>query len=139
VNAGRKLARPGSANRERATNYPPLRAFMVVETFAFAAAALVHFGVLLHGYEHHDARIAESVIAAVLLCGLALSALRPRLLRATALGAQGFALLGTCVGLFTIAVGVGPRTMLDVIYHVSVVAVLIWGLIVATRTSSASR
>jgi branched-subunit amino acid permease len=46
---------------------------------------------------------------------------------------QGFALLATCVGLFTIAVGVGPRTVPDVAYHVAIVIVLLWGLMVARR------
>jgi hypothetical protein len=139
LNAGGKLEQSSNNKKwERLVNHPPLRAFLVVETLAFAAAALVHFGAVLHGYEHHDARIAESVIALVLLGGLALSVLRPRLLREAALGAQGFALLGTCVGLFTIAVGVGPRTVLDVVYHFSVVAVLIWGLFAATRLPSSA-
>jgi hypothetical protein len=43
--------------------------------------------------------------------------------------AQGFALLGTLVGVFTIAIGVGPRTVPDVAYHVLIVIVLISGLV----------
>jgi hypothetical protein len=53
-------------------------------------------------------------------------------LRAT-IGAQAFAVLGVLVGLFTIAVGVGPRTVPDVAYHLGILAVLVAGL-----TSSAS-
>ncbi len=37
------------------------------------------------------------------------------------------------VGLFTIAVGVGPRTLLDVAYHVLILAVLGGGLALALR------
>jgi hypothetical protein len=110
-----------------------IRTFLLVETIAFAAAALVHFGVLLDGYEHDEARIAESVIAIVLLGGLVLSLVRPELTRDAGIGAQGFALLGTLVGIFTIAVGVGPRTVLDVVYHIAIVGVLIWGLLVAIQ------
>jgi hypothetical protein len=113
-----------------------IRAFLLVEAVAFAAAALVHFGVLVQGYEHRQARVAETVIALVLLGGLIVSWSRPALTREAGLAAQGFALLGTLVGLFTIAVGVGPRTVPDVVYHVGIVAVLIWGLLAAARAPS---
>jgi hypothetical protein len=112
-----------------------IRAFLLIEATAFAAAALVHFGVLVHGYEHRQARIAESVIAVVLLGGLVVSWARPASTREAGLAVQAFALLGTLVGLFTIAVGVGPRTAPDIVYHVGIVAVLIWGLLVAVRAS----
>lgn len=110
-----------------------IRAFLLLEAAAFAAAALVHSGVLVDGYEHQEARIAESVIALVLLAGLALSWLRPSQTREAGIVAQGFALLGTLVGMFTIAIGVGPRTAPDVVYHVAIVLVLIWGLRLALR------
>lgn len=42
--------------------------------------------------------------------------------------AQGFALLGTCVGIFTIIVGIGPRTVPDYILHLCMVTLLVWGL-----------
>ncbi|MGH7566469.1 MAG: hypothetical protein ACREK2_06540 [Gemmatimonadota bacterium] len=99
----------------------------------FIVASLVHAGMLVEGYEHREARIAEAVIAAVLLVALVVSRIRPARTRAAGLVGQGFALLGTLVGLFTIVVGVGPRTVPDVIYHVLIVAVLVWGLAVARR------
>jgi hypothetical protein len=111
----------------------PIRVFLVVEAAAFAAAALAHSRVLVHGYEHQPARIAESLTALVLLAGLALSWLRPAWTRQAGILAQGFALLGTLVGLFTIAVGVGPQTTPDVAYHLGILAVLVWGLVVAAR------
>jgi len=46
---------------------------------------------------------------------------------------QGFALLGTLVGLAAIAIGVGPRTAPDIAYHVAIAAILLWGLAVARR------
>ena len=108
-----------------------IRIFMLFEAAAFVAAALAHLGVLVEGYEHREARMAESVIAFVLLTGLVLSLMRPGWTRKAGIAAQGFALLGTVVGLFTIAVGVGPRTVPDIIYHIGIVAVLIWGVAVA--------
>jgi hypothetical protein len=43
------------------------------------------------------------------------------------------ALFGTLVGIFTIAIGIGPRSLLDIGYHIAIVAVLAWGLLVAWR------
>jgi hypothetical protein len=111
-----------------------IRVFLLCEAATFIVAALSHFGVLVDGYEHRQAGIAESVIALVLLVGVALSWIRPAWTGEAGIAAQGFALLGTLVGLFTIAIGVGPRTGPDVVYHVGVVALLIWGLAVAIRT-----
>ena len=111
----------------------PIRLFMLFEAASFIAAALVHSGVLIEGYEHCQARIAEGVIALVLLIGVALTWIRPAWMRRVGLAAQGFALLGTLVGVFTIAIGVGPRTIPDIAYHIGIVVVLIWGLSVATR------
>jgi hypothetical protein len=113
-----------------------IRLFMLFEAVSFIAASLVHSGVLITGYEHQKARIAESVIAAVLLTAVALTWIRPAWTRKAGLAAQGFALLGTMVGIFTIAVGVGPRTVPDVVYHLSIVAVLVWGLIVAKQAGT---
>ena len=79
------------------------------------------------------------MIAAVLLAGLATTWLAPAVTLGTGLAAHTFALLGTLVGLFTIAIGVGPRTVPDLAYHVSIVAVLIWVLVVAKRTPSKPR
>ena len=110
-----------------------IRLFMLFEAASFVAAALVHSGVLIEGYEHPQARIAEGVIAIVLLVGAALTWIRPAGVRRVGLAAQGFALLGTLVGVFTIAIGVGPRTLPDVAYHIGIVVVLTWGLSIATR------
>lgn len=112
---------------------PSVRFFMSIEAAAFIAAALVHAGRLVEGYEHREARVAESVIAAALLMGLAFTWMSPRWTRAAGLAAQAFALLGTLVGIFTIAIGVGPRTAPDIVYHIGIVIVLVFGLVVAAR------
>jgi hypothetical protein len=105
-----------------------IRTFLLVEGAAFATAASVHFGIRLDGYQHRQAGIAESVIALALLLVLVLSWTRLASTRTAGLVAQGFALLGTLVGILTIAIGVGPRTPPDMAYHVGVVAVLVRGL-----------
>lgn len=114
-----------------------VRWFLTAEAALFAIAALIHAGVLLRGYEHTSARNAESVIALVLAAGLALSAAAPERMRAIGFGAQGFALLGTFVGLFTIAIGVGPQSALDLILHAGMVTLLVIGLIATRRTTYA--
>jgi hypothetical protein len=106
---------------------------MFVEATAFSVAALTHFRLLIAGYQHHKAGIAESVIALVLFVGLALSWILPASTRMVGVSAQGFALLGTLLGIFMIAIGVGPRTTPDVAYHIVTVVVLVSGLVVAVR------
>jgi len=106
-----------------------VRGFLALEAAAFLAAAGVHSGLVLRGHEHARAATAETVIGVVLAAGLLASVLAPRWSRAVGLGAQGFALLGTCVGLLTIAIGVGPRTAPDLLFHGRIVAVLVAGLV----------
>ncbi len=110
-----------------------LRLLLGVEAAAFLLAALVHSGVLIPGFEHRAARIAETVLAVVLLTGLAVSALRPVATRSVGLAAQGFALLGTLVGILTIVAGVGPQSVPDLVYHGAMVLLLAWGLFLAVR------
>src|ERR1700730_13075486 len=92
-----------------------IQVFLLVEAVAFVTAALTHFGFLFTGYAHRRAGIAESVIACALLLGLTVSFSRPALTASAGLVAQAFALLGTVVGIFTIIVGIGPRTVPDVV------------------------
>ena len=110
-----------------------IRLFVLFEGVAFAAASLTHFGVLMHGYEHRPAAIAESVIGIVLLIGLVLIWLLPKRTRGIAIVVQAFALLGTCIGIYTIAIGVGPRTFPDITFHVVIVIALTAALIVSFR------
>jgi hypothetical protein len=110
-----------------------VRLFLLLEAASFAAASLVHGGILLTGYQHAAASTAEGSIAILLLAGFALTWLWPMRTRLLGLAAQTAALLGTLVGVFTIAIGIGPRTAPDVTYHVAILAVLVWGLVVAAR------
>ena len=117
------------------------RSLLILQIVVFAGAALMHAGILTQGHEHSAARNAESVIALVLLVGLVSTILAPESSRGIALGVQGFALLGTIVGLFTIAIGIGPRTTIDLMLHAAMIVLLVIGLIVVGRRRlvSASR
>jgi hypothetical protein len=106
---------------------------MVLEAMTFIAAAAIHAGLLVDGYQHREARIAETVIGAVLLAGAAAASINPRWARPAGLVAQGFALIGTLVGIVTIGIGIGPRTFADITYHILIVLVLIYGLVVTAR------
>lgn len=108
-----------------------IRALLGVEAASFLLAAAIHAGTLVDGYQHAEATIAESVIGSVLLVGLAATWVRPRSTFSTAVAVQAFALLGTLVGIWTMIVGVGPRTVPDVVYHVAIVVVLLVGIGVA--------
>ncbi|MFC5392457.1 hypothetical protein [Bosea vestrisii] len=110
-----------------------LTTILAVEILLFAGATLVHAGILIGGHEHGPARTAEGVIAAVLVLGLIICLLRPAAMRTIALAVQGFALLGTLVGVFTITVGVGPQTLADKAFHGALLMVLFAGLVAAWR------
>jgi hypothetical protein len=99
-------------------------------------AALVHSGVLMTGYEHREAAIAETVIGGVLLAGLTLSVLRPDPTRGIGLAVQAFALLGTLVGVTMVVIGVGPQTAPDIVYHIGILIVLAFGLAATARARS---
>ncbi len=47
--------------------------------------------------------------------------------------AQGFALLGTLVGVTMIAIGVGPQTTGDIVFHMLLIVLLVTGLIMTMR------
>jgi hypothetical protein len=112
-----------------------IRLFLLVEGASFLTAGLIHRGMFISGYAHQQASIAETSIAIVLLAGLGLTWIWPAHTRLIGLVAQAFALLGTLVGVFTIAIGVGPRTAPDIAYHLTLLAVLTWGVVVAARAA----
>jgi len=113
-----------------------IRLFIFLEAVAFGAAALTHFGILVNGYRHRPAANAESVISIVLFAGWLCTLIRPGWTRRVDLLVQAFALFGTLVGIFTIAVGIGPRTIPDLLYHACIVIVLVFGLTFAFRAKA---
>ena len=110
-----------------------IRFFLAIQIAVFASAALVHFGVAANGYEDTGAGIAESVIAVVLLGGLVMSWRRPEMTRDAGLAVQTFGLLGTCVGI-SLLILVGPRTALEITYHIAMFVLLALGLFVTLRS-----
>ena len=110
-----------------------LRAVLVAEIVLFSLASLIHRGILARGFEHTKAAVAEGIIALVLAIGLAFTVYSPNEGRAAAVWTQGFALLGVCVGVVMIMIGVGPRTGLDYGIHAVMAVTLLAGLVIARR------
>jgi hypothetical protein len=106
---------------------------LLAEAACFGVASVVHRGLLVGGYEHDRAAVAETVIGAVLLLGALLTVIRPSRARGLGVAAQMFAIVGTLVGLFTVAIGVGPQTAPDLAYHASILALLVAGLALTRR------
>lgn len=113
-----------------------VRGFLILQAAIFLAAVSIHFAVLFDGYRHRAAGTAESVIAIVLLAGLVFTWTPSPWPRRAAIAAQAFAIFGVLVGLFTIAIGVGPRTVLDLTLHASMLVALIAGLAITLRKAA---
>lgn len=113
------------------THRTKLALVLAVETALFPIASLVHAGILASGFEHARAMIAENVIGVVLALGMLMVLIWPARRPIIALAVQGFALLGTLVGAFTIAVGVGQKTRGDAVFHVALLLVLLAGVLAA--------
>jgi len=110
-----------------------IRLILATAVLAFGLASLVHAGILFGDFEHSAAATAEGVIAIVVIVGLLGTFARSASARGIAFAALGFALLGTLVGAFTIAVGVGPQSTPDILFHGLLVVGLVAGLVVTWR------
>ena len=110
-----------------------VRGILLLQIAILFALVSIHFGLPIGGYRHRDAGATELVIAAVLVTGLLLTWTPPPWSRRTATAAQSFGSLGVLVGLLTIAVGVGPRTILDLTLNGVLLLTLIAGLAITTR------
>ena len=113
-----------------------VRGALVLQAAIFLVAVSIHFGLLFSGYGHRAAGTAESIIAVVLLAALVVTLLSPSRSRAVAIAAQAFGILGVVVGLFTIAIGIGPRTALDLALHALMLVTLVAGLIITSRSNT---
>ena len=105
-----------------------VRGFLLLQIAIFLSLVSIHFGLLIGGYRHRDAGTAEVMIVAVLVAGLLLTWTPPPWRRRAATAAQSFGLLGVLVGLVTIAIGIGPRTLLDLTLNGTLLLTLIVGL-----------
>jgi hypothetical protein len=118
-----------------AEEVPPIWAilgFMLVQIAIFLVMVLIHFGLLIEGYRHQNAGATESLLTAVLVTGLLLT-WTPRWSHRAAVVAQSFGTMGVLLGLFTIAVGIGPRTILDLTLNGALLVTLIAGLVMMLR------
>ena len=114
-----------------------MRAYLITGFLLFLVAALIHAGIAGERFRHREALIAESIIAAVLLTGWTTSVLAPPRMRPVAIAVQAFGLFGTAIGLVTIAIGVGPRSPLDLVLHGLMILLLGAGLVTALRAGRA--
>lgn len=112
---------------------PTLRRLLVVEAVAFAAASIIHSGLLTDVSVDPGASTAEGVIATVLIAGALVAWSRPGWTWIAAASAQLFGLLGSLIGLFLVTRGVAPGTIPDVVFHIAVVVTLATGLAAAIR------
>jgi hypothetical protein len=113
-----------------------IRLMLAIEAACFTVAGAIHSGLLVAVDIHHQAALAESVIGAGLLIGLALTWVWPNQTRLIGLIAQAFATLGTLIGVYTIIVGFGPRGAADLVFHIAILVVLGWGLVTTARFRS---
>jgi hypothetical protein len=112
-----------------------VRGFLLLQIAIFLALVSIHFGLLIGGHRHRNAGTTESVIAAVLVAGLLLTWTPPPWRRRAASAAQSLGILGVLAGLFTIALGIGPRTTLDLALNGALLLTLIAGLVITLRRS----
>jgi hypothetical protein len=97
---------------------------MALAAVTLAAASTVHFGAALGPIRDPfpDAATPEAVIAVIMACGLVATLVRGRAAWPIALATTLVAVVGVCYGL-SVTLG-GPRTG-DVVYHLSLLAVLL--------------
>ena len=110
-----------------------VRGLLLVQIAIFVVLVSIHFSLLTGGYGHRAAGTTELVIAVVLLFGLLLTWRPPPWSRRAAVAAQSFGTLGVLVGLFTVALGIGPRTILVLSLNVLLFLTLIAGLATTKR------
>jgi hypothetical protein len=110
-----------------------IRSWLLLQIAILLSMVSIHFGLLIGGYRHRSAGTAELLIAAVLVAGLLLTWAPRPWSRRSATAVQSFGILGVLVGLSTIAIGIGPRTMLDLTLNAALLLTLIVGLAITLR------
>lgn len=110
-----------------------VRGLLLAQIAIFLVLVLIHFGLVTGGYRRLAAAATESVIVAVLAFGLLLTWTPPPWSQCAATAAQAIGSLGVLVGLVTIAVGIAPRSTLDLGINVVLLVTLIAGLAVTKK------
>jgi hypothetical protein len=110
-----------------------VRSFLAFQIAILLSMVSIHFGLLLRGYDHRSAGATELAIEAVLVAALLLTWMPGAWSRRSATAAQSFGILGVVGGFLTIAIGIGPRTMLDLFLNTAMLLTLIGGLTVTLR------
>jgi hypothetical protein len=107
--------------------------YLLVEVLLFAFVALAHGGVILPGHENPRAAAMETIAAVVLGAGVIMSFASPSQTRMVALISQALALVGVIAGFVMMALGLGPRTLANLVVLVIMLITVTLGLIVAKR------
>jgi hypothetical protein len=110
-----------------------VRGFLLLQIAILLSMVSIHFGLLIGGYNHRAAGATELIIAAVLLAALLPTWMPAPWSRRPATAAQSFGILGVLGGFFAIAIGIGPRTMLDLFLNAGLLLTLIGGLATTLR------
>lgn len=119
---------------------------MAVAAVTFGIASALHFDIritigplLIQGESFRGAAVPEAVIGAVVAAGTVAWISRTHAGVILALSATVFAILGVILGLYEITRGGAVRTTADLVYHVSVLALLLAILYGVSTTFRASR
>ncbi len=124
----------GTTTRYHAAVVGAFRILVVLEAITFLGGALLHLGVRIPlGFAVLvEPRIPDAVIVEG-LCGLFLSvgayAMFTRKAWAALVAAHVFAVAGVLLGIGALAVGLGPTTELNYVYHRTILVVLVAGLV----------
>ena len=109
-----------------------LRWVMALAAASLLVAAALHAGLVIPG-RFDDAALYETGVATVLLVGLGLTFIGPGWSRWGGLVAILLALAGAGIGLYMALRGFAPKTPLDIVYHVALIALLLVAIGVAWR------
>ena len=74
----------------------------------------------------------------ILAVGIAATFIGPGWARWGGLISVIVALAGSCVGLYLALRGIGPNTVPDIVYHFGLVALLLFGVVIAFRPDTAT-
>jgi hypothetical protein len=122
-----------TATRNQTAVAMALGGLVVLEAVVFLLAALLHVGVRVPVGFVEPRIIPAAIVEGLIGVFFAVSAYavfaRQTWAWSAAIGAHVFALLGTLLGVFALAVGGGPRTEANTIYHYVMLGVIIVGLV----------